>query len=193
MIARRRVVVVELVGVGRHPLGGQLVDLQRRAGEAGVPDQRAEGHGRRRVVVAERILGRDRRGPRGGHAQRRGDLGLVVARGSPALGYGHVGALADGQADGDEEPLLLVVGAVEDRHAGEPPGGQRGPDRLGEDLAVDDAGDLDEVGAHQVGDGQAAQAGRGLVRAARLGGEGLAGGLGGGEGLLVEREGPALR
>ena len=45
---RRRVVVVELVGVGRHPLRGLLVDLQRRAGEAGVPDQRAEGHPRRR-------------------------------------------------------------------------------------------------------------------------------------------------
>ena len=31
------VVVVELVGVGRRPLGGLLVDLQRGAGEAGVP------------------------------------------------------------------------------------------------------------------------------------------------------------
>src|SRR5262249_41454122 len=39
----RRVVVVELVGVGRHALGGLLVDLQCRAGEVGVPDQRAEG------------------------------------------------------------------------------------------------------------------------------------------------------
>ena len=95
----RRVVVVELVGEGRHPLGGQLVDLQRRAGEVGVPDQRAEGHGRRRVGGG-RVFGRDRRGPRGGHAQRRGDVGLVVAGGHRLFGYGHVGALADGQADG---------------------------------------------------------------------------------------------
>ena len=104
------------------------------------------------------------------------------------MGDGHVGALADGQADADEDPLLFMVGAVEHRHPGEPPGGQRGPDRLGEDLAVDDAGDDDVVGVHQGGDGQAAQAGRGLVRAARLGCEGLAGRLGRSEGLLVECE-----
>jgi hypothetical protein len=45
---------------------------------------------------------------------------------------------------------------------------------------------------HQVGDGQLAQAGRGLVRAARLGGECLAGGLGVGQRPLVEREGATL-
>jgi hypothetical protein len=58
----------------------------------------------------------------------------------------------------DEEPLLVVVGPVEDRHVGEPPSGQRRPDRLGEDLAVDDAGDPDEGGVDEVHDRQVAQA-----------------------------------
>jgi hypothetical protein len=94
---------------------------------------------------------------------------------------------------GDEPPLFVMAGPVEDRHAGESPGGQRRPDRLFEHLAVDDARDRGgrEV-AHQVRDRKAAQAAGGLVGAARLGREGLALGLGGGEGLLRQRKGSAL-
>jgi hypothetical protein len=47
-------------------------------------------------------------------------------------------------------------------------------------------------GGHQVRDRQVAQAGRGLVRAAHLGRECLAGGLGVSQRLLVERERPAF-
>src|SRR5579871_4742627 len=47
-------------------------------------------------------------------------------------------------------------------------------------------------GVDEVRDRQVAQTGRRLVRAARLGREGLAGGLGIGQGLLVERERAAL-
>ena len=85
-----------------------------------------------------------------------------------------------------------MVGPVEDGHAGEPPGGQCRPDRLGEDLAVDDAGNPGEGGADQVRDRQVAQTRRGLVRASGLGREGLAGRLGGSQGLLVECERAAL-
>ena len=42
-----RLVVVELVGVRRHPLGGPLVQLVRRGREVGVPDEGAERGGRR--------------------------------------------------------------------------------------------------------------------------------------------------
>ena len=140
-VALRRVVVVELVGERRHARRGPAVDLQRRAREVGVPDQRAEGRGRRRVRV-ERVLGRDLRSPRVRHAQHERDRRVGSSRRSPALGDRHERAAADGHAEAvDEEPLLVVVDPVEDRHAGEPPRGQRRPDRLGEDLAVDDAGD----------------------------------------------------
>ena len=71
-----------------------------------------------------------------------GDVGLVAVFVGDRLGHRHEHAAAHGQAQaGDEDPLLVVVDAVEDRHAREPPGGQRRPDRLGEDLAVDDARD----------------------------------------------------
>ena len=71
------------------------------------------------------------------------------------------------------------------------PGGQRRPDRLGEDLAVDDARDR---GAREVVDAARRPAGaagtRGLVRAARLGGERLAGGLGVASGCWVSANAP---
>jgi hypothetical protein len=82
--------------------------------------------------------------------------------------------------------------AVEDRHPGELPVGDRRPDRLGEHRAVDDARDLDAEVVHQVADWQIAQALRGLVRAADGGGELLAGGLGHSQRLLGQREGSAL-
>jgi hypothetical protein len=46
----------------------------------------------------------------------------------------------DGFGRGDEDPLLIMVDPVEDRHPGEPSGSQRHPDRLFEHLAADDAG-----------------------------------------------------
>ena len=92
-------------------------------------------------VRAERVLGRDRRRParRTRRAPRRSR-----SRRSSAVGAGrrHEHAAAHGQPKpGDEDQLLVVVDAVEDRHAGELPGGQRRPDRLRQDLAVDDARD----------------------------------------------------
>jgi hypothetical protein len=77
-----------------------------------------------------------------------------------------------------------MVDPVKDRHAGEPPGGQRRPDRLFEHRAVDDAWDRGgREAAHQVPDRQAAQAVGSLVRAALLDSltttDGRAGRLGG--------------
>ena len=45
--------------------------------------------------------------------------------------------------------LLVVIDAVEDRHAREAAGGERGPDRLRQHLAVDDARDR---GARELGE-----------------------------------------
>jgi hypothetical protein len=62
-----------------------------------------------------------------------------------------------------------VVGPVEDRYAGEAPSGQRRPDRLLEDLAVDDGGParlIREV-LHELVDRQVSQALRRLIPAAR--------------------------
>ena len=93
----------------------------------------------------------------------------------------------------DEDELLVVVAAVEDRHASEAAGGECGADRLGEDLAVDDARDGEgrEV-VHQCVDGQVAQALGGLIRTADAGREGLTEGLGVGQRLLGQRERAAL-
>ena len=190
--ALRRAVVVELVGERRHPPGRPAVDLKRRTGEVRIRDQRAESRDRR-GVGAERVLGLDRRSLGGRHAQHGGDRALVALvgdrrwdRNERATAHGHA-------EDGDEEALLVVVDAVEDRHVGEAPGGERRPDRLRKDLAVDDARDCSarEV-ADEVRDGQAAEARGGLVRATRLGGEGLPGRFGVGARLLVERERAAL-
>ena len=83
--------------------------------------------------------------------------------------------------------------AVQDRHPGEPAGGEGGADRLGEDLAVDDAWDGEgRESVHQRVDGQIAQALRRLVRAADSGCERLSEGLGVGQRLLGQRERPAL-
>ena len=136
-----RAVVVELVGEGRHALGRPAVDLQRRAREVRVGDQRAEG---RRPARRRRRAGtrpRSRRPLRVRHAEHRGDTALVVLR-CHRHGHRDERSAAHGHAEaGDEEPLLVVVDAVDDRHAGEAPGGERRPDRLREDLAVDDARD----------------------------------------------------
>ena len=86
-----------------------------------------------------------------------------------------------------------MVGAVEDRHTGEPPAGQRRPDRLGQDLAIDDAWDVNAVlVGEQRRHRQLAQALARLVRAAGLDRERLAGRLGVSQRLLVERERAAL-
>ncbi len=86
-----------------------------------------------------------------------------------------------------------MVGPVEDRHTGEPPRRERRPHRLGQDLAVDDARDRGgwEEG-DQVVDRHPTKARRGLIRAPDGGREALAERLGGGEGQLRHREGPAL-
>ena len=84
----------------------------------------------------------------------------------------------------DEQPPLVVVGALHDRHAVELAARERGADRLGQELVVDRrAGAADAAGLvreHLV-DRQAAQAGGGLIGAAGGGRERRAGGLGGGE------------
>ena len=60
-----------------------------------------------------------------------------------------------------------MVDSVEDRHPGEPAGGDCRADRLREDLAIDDARDgRGREVVHQVIDRQVAQAPGGLVRAA---------------------------
>ena len=189
----RRVVVIELVGVRRDAArGGPAVDLQGRAREARVRDEQAEGHKRRRVG-AERVLGRDRCGPRGRHAQGLGDVGLVVRGVRCRTGQRYVRPLAHGDAEaGDEEQFLVVGDAVDDRHPGELPAGQGRSDRLGEHRAVHDAGNLDAEFADQVADWHVAQARRALVRAADGRGERLARGLGRGQRLLVQGERTAL-
>src|SRR6185369_14635526 len=93
---------------------------------------------------------------------------------------------------GDEEQFLVVGDAVDDRHPGELAAGQRRPDRLGEHRSVDDAGNLDAELADQVADRHAAQARRGLVRAADGRGELLAGHLGRRQRPLVQGERTAL-
>ena len=193
--SRRRVVVVELIGEGPHALRGPAVDLERRAREVHVRHERAEGQDRRRVR-AERVLGRDRRGPLGRDSEDGGDVGLVAIFVSDRLGHRQEHPAAHGQAEaGGEEPLLVMVDAVEDRHARKPPVGQCRPDRLGEDLAVDHARDgsrREVVDVDEVGRGNMAQAVGRLVRAAHRLGEGLAEGLGLRERLLRERKRAAL-
>jgi hypothetical protein len=101
--------------------------------------------------------------------------------------------LAHGDAEAvDEEQFLIVGDAVDDRHPGELPAGQGRSNRLGEHRAVDDARDLDAEVADQVADRHAAQARRGLVRAADLRGERLAVGLGRSQRPLGQRERAAL-
>src|SRR5262249_58245874 len=105
-----RLVVVELVGVRRDAArGGPAVDLQGRAREARVRDEQAEGRDRVRVG-AERVLVRDRCGPRGRYAQGLGDVGLVVRGVLWVTGQRYVRPLAHGDADaGDVEQFLVVV------------------------------------------------------------------------------------
>jgi hypothetical protein len=76
---------------------------------------------------------------------------------------------------------------------GEPPGGQRRPDRLRQDLAVDDArdGGVRERVAERV-DRHVAQALRRLILAVHLVGEGRSEGLGVGERHLVQCKCAAL-
>ncbi len=86
-----------------------------------------------------------------------------------------------------------MVDAVEDRDVGEVAVGQRCPDRLREDFAVDDAGD--GGGRERVDervDRYLAQAVGGLVGTTNLVGERLAEGFGLGERHLVQRECAAL-
>src|SRR6266850_3536740 len=86
-----------------------------------------------------------------------------------------------------------MVCPIEDRHASEPPTGQRHSDRLREDPAIDDAWNRDgrEV-PHQIVGRQLAQALCSLIGAAGAGRESLAVGLSAGEGPLRQREGSAL-
>src|SRR4029079_15145341 len=94
---------------------------------------------------------------------------------------------------GDEEELLVVVEAVEYRYVREAPGGERRPDRLRQDLTVDDARDRSarELVEEDI-DRQVTQTRRGLVRAARAGRERHTEGFGIGARHLVQCERAAL-
>ena len=99
------------------------------------------------------------------------------------------------EVEGDEEPPLVMIRALDDRHAVHRPAGEGSADRLRQNLAVDDrrgaAGGVALV-RKDVRDRQPAQTGGGLVGAAGLGGEGGAGVLGGGERRLRQLVGAAL-
>ena len=62
---------------------------------------------------------------------------MLVALGRHRLRYRHDGT-GDRDTGRDEDALLIVDDPVEDRHALEPPGGHRRPDRLFEHSVVDD-------------------------------------------------------
>ena len=107
-----RIGIVELVAEDRHARADDPVEIERRAGEIAVRQHRRIG-GLRRIGSRRGIFGQDGRGP---CAEEAADLGLVarlrqqVPPQPPEVG---------------EEPSLVAVDAVDDRHAGEPPRDQR--------------------------------------------------------------------
>ena len=136
----RRGVVVELVRERRHPR-----DVHRSTCSAG----------QAKFASATRVLRATRSGAGYAPSGYSAAIAEALAAETPsteAITLSYVAAssarapartaAAHGEAEpGDEDPLLVVVDAVQDRHMGEPPGRQRRPDRLGKHLAVDDARD----------------------------------------------------
>ena len=189
----RRGVVVELVGERRRRAGTSTVDLQRRAREVRVGDQRAEapttGAGYAPSGYSAAIADALRRR----HAEHRRDHALVARRRSASGAGTNVPPLTARPSPATKisssswlMPLRIGTRAKRPAASAVPIDSVSTLPSTTPGIAA--PGNL----STSVVDRHAAQARRGLVRAADLVGERLAEGLGVGERLLVQRERAAL-